>query len=344
MPNNIPLTEYFRSLDRYLETTGLMPTVPLRVRICDRLLEFRFPSTEQADYCRLSLDAFVTEETGEPDALFLHWFDDCRKYLPCKDIHPNGIVQSQDSTGTLRILMGDGILMGSDTVRRRFYSLQSSADDRAYIRSRHANVQDFFRWAACSGLFMVHGAAVGVNGTGVLVVGRGGRGKSTFAVSCLAQGLDFISDDYSLITVSGPILAKPLYSIVGLMPDMCGNFKEFGEPMRGPDGSLMGIKPQYSIPAHRFAKQLEIKAIILPTIGGTDEVSLTPVSPGPAMTQLIHSTVIQSGSHKDTRLIMAMSQRFMGLPVYEMRMSTDLKKNPAFLRLFIEKEYLSCTD
>lgn len=43
MANHIPSTEYFLSPDRYPEAEGLMPSVPLRVRICDRLPELRYP-------------------------------------------------------------------------------------------------------------------------------------------------------------------------------------------------------------------------------------------------------------------------------------------------------------
>ncbi|MBV2235042.1 MAG: hypothetical protein KUL75_05780, partial [Sterolibacterium sp.] len=54
-----------------------------------------------------------------------------------------------------------------------------------------------FNWScAMSGALMVHAAAVGKDGVGVLIVGKSGAGKSTTALQCLLNGLDYLGDDY----------------------------------------------------------------------------------------------------------------------------------------------------
>jgi hypothetical protein len=45
------------------------------------------------------------------------------------------------------------------------------------------------------GLVSLHGACVGLNGRGILMMGPSGAGKSTLALLCLLQGLDFVSED-----------------------------------------------------------------------------------------------------------------------------------------------------
>jgi hypothetical protein len=45
------------------------------------------------------------------------------------------------------------------------------------------------------GLVSLHGACVGLGGRGVLMMGASGAGKSTVALQCLLQGLDFLSED-----------------------------------------------------------------------------------------------------------------------------------------------------
>lgn len=339
MPQKVTLTEYFQAVDRRLQREGLAPTAGFRVRICDRLIDLRFPTEAQAQAGRSSVEGFVTQEAGQPDAAFLYWYDRCDAYLPAGEGEFSSVWQSQDATGTLRIGTDDDSLVGCDFVRQRYYFARPEPADSGYMRSRHVMVNAFARWARSNDKLLFHAAAVGTGGKGVLVAGRGGSGKSTFAISCLAEGLDFVSDDYTLITASGPLRAMPLYTIVALREDMYQRFPHLEKPLLEEDGSFRGGKPQFQVPPERFSPSLDIQAIVMPKIAGDAEPSIAPIPPGKVMTQLIHSTITQIESRRDTALIQQMARRLSGLPIYEMRMSTDLTKNPAFLRSFIEKEF-----
>lgn len=55
-------------------------------------------------------------------------------------------------------------------------------------------------------LVPLHGACVGVQGRGVLLMGPGGAGKSTVALQCLSDGFDFLSED-SVLVAPGRMLA-----------------------------------------------------------------------------------------------------------------------------------------
>ncbi len=339
MPSKVTLTEYFRAVDRRLEREGLAPPFGFRVRICDKLIDLRFPTREQAEAGRSCIEGFITTEEGEPDAGFLYWYDRCDAYLPEGEGEFSSVWQSKDSTGSLRIGTDDDSLVGCDYVRQRYYFARPKPADGGYLRSRHVMVNAFARWARANDKLLFHAAAVGTGGKGVLVAGRGGSGKSTFAISCLAEGLDFVSDDYTLLTASGPLQAMPLYTVVALREDMYQQFPQLGKPLMEPDGSFVGGKPQFQLSSHRLSPSLDIQAIVMPKIMGDAEPSIAAISPGKVMTQLIHSTITQIESRRDTALILQMAQRLSVLPIYEMRMSTDLKKNPAFLRSFIEKEF-----
>ena len=52
-------------------------------------------------------------------------------------------------------------------------------------------------------LFDPHAAAVGQMGSGALLVGKGGSGKSTSALGSLASGWRYIGDDYCLLALNG---------------------------------------------------------------------------------------------------------------------------------------------
>ena len=333
MPSKVMLTEYFQAVEKHLVQTGKLPPAHFRVRICGELIDLWFPTQALAEGGRNSLSGFITEEEGPADAAFFYWYDRCDDYLPAGEGEHSSVWRSRDETGSLMIGTDRDILMGQDIARKRFYCAQPQPEEESVLACRHIMVNAFAFWARHSDKLLLHAAAVGHGGTGVLVVGRGGRGKSTFAVSCLTEGLDFVSDDYTLLTASGPLEAMPLYTCVGLRQDMCEKLPQLGQP----SAMILG-KPLFEIPGSRYCPRLKIKAIIMPLVAGDAEPSAYPVSRSSAMAQLISSTASQLESRHDTQLIQKMSARLSGLPVYEMRMSTDLKKNPAFLRSFIEKE------
>lgn len=333
MPSKILLTDYFRAVERHLEKTGKMPPYYFRVRVCGDLIELRFPTKELEQTGRSSLSGFITDDAGEPDAAFFYWYDRCDDYLPAGEGEHSSVWKSNDETGSLMIGTDRDVLMGQDFARKRFYCAQPQPKEEWQLACRHSMVNAFAFWAKHSDKLLLHAAAVGSNGDGVLVVGRGGRGKSTFAVSCLTEGLDFVSDDYTLITASGELEAMPLYSCVGVRQDMCDKLPQLGQP----SAMVLG-KPLFEIAGDRYCQKLKIKAIIMPLVAGDAEPSIYPIPKNNAMAQLISSTISQLESRHDTALIQKMSARVADLPVYEMRMSTDLVKNPAFLRRFIEKE------
>lgn len=334
MPSKILLTDYFRAVERHLEKSGKMPPYHFRVRICNDLIELRFPTEELEQVGRNSLSGFITEDDGEPDAAFFYWYDRCDDYLPKGEGEHSSVWKSRDATGSLLIGTDRDVLSGQDFARKRFYSAQPKPTEEWQLACRHSMVTAFAFWAKHSDKLLLHAAAVGDDETGVLIVGRGGRGKSTFAVSCLTEGLSFVSDDYTLITASGELEAMPLYSCVGVRQDMCEKLPQLGKP----SAMVLG-KPLFEIPGDRYCPKLKIKAIIMPLVAGDTEPSIYPITKSNALAQVIGSTITQLESRHDTALIQKMSERLTNLPVYEMRMSTDLTKNPAFLRRFIKKEF-----
>lgn len=53
------------------------------------------------------------------------------------------------------------------------------------------------------GLVPLHAACVGLNGRGLLLIGASGAGKSTVALQCVLQGLDFLTEDAAFVLPHG---------------------------------------------------------------------------------------------------------------------------------------------
>lgn len=75
-------------------------------------------------------------------------------------------------------------------------------------------------WLATTGAHVVHGAAVSVEGQGVLLVGAGGAGKSTTAIAMARAGAALLADDLCVIERdAGTAVVHPLYASCKLNAD-----------------------------------------------------------------------------------------------------------------------------
>ena len=64
----------------------------------------------------------------------------------------------------------------------------------------------------------MHAGAIGTDGGAVLVVGRGGRGKSTTTLAGLGAGLKYVGDDYVAVETKDRPLVHSIYNAGKLEP------------------------------------------------------------------------------------------------------------------------------
>lgn len=144
-------------------------------------------------------------------------------------------------------------------------------------------------WALDRGLQLTHTAAVGGLEGGVLLVGKGGAGKSTTALACLLAGMGYVSDDYCLIG-KGPY-ASSLYG-TGKLDDQ--SLRKL--PLLSSHISAQEPQGKTVFDLRAFRKQLlpgfPLRAVLVPKIqSGTCTVQ--SISKVQALTALVPSTVFQ---------------------------------------------------
>ena len=183
----ITLSGYFRQVERRLaEIAG--EVITRDIRIDGRRIRQHFLSRDEEEMVVPSFVGLYEEAAGEPDADFYFWTDELVPYLPEGSGSGPGIWTSRDGTGYLYVNMGYG-LVGADHLRRRYYiCLQNRDEDPDTSPEAHAMVIALFRWALDTDRLVLHSAAVGAGGKGVLVGARGGQGKSTLSAACLMRG------------------------------------------------------------------------------------------------------------------------------------------------------------
>jgi hypothetical protein len=77
------------------------------------------------------------------------------------------------------------------------------------------------------GLLPLHGACVGRDGQGILLLGPSGSGKSTVALHCLMQGFNFLAEDSVLVRPDG-LLATGVANFLHIRPDSLRYLKDVG--------------------------------------------------------------------------------------------------------------------
>src|SRR3972149_4786960 len=150
-------------------------------------------------------------------------------------------------------------------------------------------------WMRQRGQLLVHAAAVGRQEGGVLLVGRGGSGKSTSALASLVSGWRYLSDDYCLLAANGVPYVYSLYNSAKLNATHLENFPALLPTISNPE-ELASEKALIYFYQHQPASLisgLPVWAILLPRVTGRLETVVTSAAPAVALQALAPSSLFQ---------------------------------------------------
>lgn len=172
----------------------------------------------------------------------------------------------------------------------------------------------------------VHAACVGLTGKGaVLIAGRGGSGKSTTALRCLAAGWQYIGDDY-IVVRADDATAHCVYSTAKLAP--MGFSRDQGlelldaplsaDPLRI-DKTIAQLWPTWM---HQMPSSLPIKAIVAPVVSGARNTTWRRDASGRGLLALAPSTLLQLPTAAAAQLA-PLSQLARSVPSVTMELGSD---------------------
>lgn len=166
---------------------------------------------------------------------------------------------------------------------------------------------------AARGRLMTHAGAVGRGGRGVLLVGRGGAGKSTLALSCALAGMEIVADDYVLLEPDS-LTAHAMQSTAKLTEDSAARLNlpagaidpaGFEPTLEGPAKALVDIR---ALVPGALKRQLEIRAIVAPALRPSRGANIASgdglaeprpvarlISAAEALRAVAPSTIVQAG-------------------------------------------------
>ena len=186
-----------------------------------------------------------------------------------------------------------------------------------------------FHWWSAPRRALAHAGAVGLDGAGLLLVGPGGAGKSSTALTCAEAGFEYAADDYCLVTADPVPIGFGLYGTGKVWPDDVGLYPT----LRDTIGSLAHArddKALFVVSRSRrsaVAAVLPLCAIVVPRLGSTRESRATRASGSRALQALAPSTVAQlaGGAASTVRVLAELSR---ALPCFELELGTDRSRVP----------------
>ncbi len=150
-------------------------------------------------------------------------------------------------------------------------------------------------WMRERNRFLIHAGAVGLDAQGVLLIGKGGSGKSTACVAAALAGWQYVADDYCLLAADAQPYVHSLYNSAKLDGTFLKNFPALVPLVSNPSALAAEKALLYltQYPAARPSPRLELRALLLPRVTGQPTTRLAPVAPTQALQALAPSSLFQ---------------------------------------------------
>jgi hypothetical protein len=185
-------------------------------------------------------------------------------------------------------------------------------------------------WLGMRGRYLVHAAAVGNAGDGVLILGHGGAGKSTTALSCLDAGLEYAADDHCLVSLDSSPSVHSIYGTGKLAVKDLGRFPSLAPTAemddRPPEEKAVFFFDRNS--AIHVARSFPLRAILVARITGSLRTSLHRIGASEAFKAITPSCALYFPSLR-ARALGCFNTLVRQLPAYALELGSDVHSTPA---------------
>jgi len=182
---------------------------------------------------------------------------------------------------------------------------------------------------------VVHAAGVGTDKGSVLIVGRGGAGKSNTSVGCMLSGLSFVGDDFCAVAT---IPRPTVYSLYSSAKLRSGDWARLPLPRinrEDPDTekNLYYLHPHY---ARQLKDHIPLLAILLPSKSNTPRPWFERISPRIPLIEMASQSISMS-PNAGAEAVTMLSSLVRQLPCYRFHLGSAPALIPVAVSDFIRR-------
>ena len=181
-------------------------------------------------------------------------------------------------------------------------------------------------WLEARGCRHLHGGAVGTAHGGLLLVGRGGSGKSTTALaSLLDERLRYAGDDYVAVGGDGEPVVHSLYCSGKVHREDLHRLPHLRSALV--NGELPDEKAVFHVPADRAIAGFPLRAIVLPRVSDRRRARVVAGTHAAALAALAPSTIFQL--HPPARMALSqLAKLVQTVPTFVLELGADVETIP----------------
>jgi hypothetical protein len=316
----------------FLTASASGPVVERRYTIAGQHVQMLFAGSDVAATLAPAFSHLVTGNSSTPD-LTIFLSDAASSGTP-----PIALPESGDAPGTWLVHEGpdvhwgrqvgvDGLTVLSSRHRAAWFWAPDVTELPLFERAAPLRIL-WHWWLPLRSRGLIHAAAVGNGAAGVLLVGRGGSGKSTAALASVGHDLLYAADDYVAASVDPPMV----YSIYNSGKIDTDNARRLPHLEASTEhhsaGHPFDTNKTVVFLAERFGTHLTssfpLTAIMVPRITNAGPgTTLVPARSAEALLALAPSTVLQMPGGGDTYLSW-LTALAGAVPTFRLEMGTDL--------------------
>lgn len=184
-------------------------------------------------------------------------------------------------------------------------------------------------WMSYRGCQLVHAGGVGTSSGGVLIVGKGGAGKSSTALSCFLSPLGYAGDDYCLLAPAPQPTVFSLYSSAKIHAHDLLKFP-FLEPLVSNRRQLDKEKAVcflFEAHAGKLRSQFPLRAVLIPQLTGERETRVV-AAPRAAGLKALAPTTITQMPDAGGEVIQRIASVVRTVPCFYLNLGTEMSRIP----------------
>ena len=226
-PNLVSLPDSFDAVSRSLNEaqSNADEIIDRYYTIAGKTIRLRFAGPALIPYVTRALEHASIEPVAQPDLTINVW-DSASTRSKIPDVawfksyrqEPGVILSVREGSHCMAYQSNTGVLSFLDIAETTGYYWVADAERLPYYEVARPMSLLLHWWFHHEGYQMLHAAAIGLDGKGIVLAGKGGSGKSSTSLHWLEAGLGYAGDDLCIVRKAISPTVHSVYNTAMIFP------------------------------------------------------------------------------------------------------------------------------